>query len=209
MAFVARAHQPVLAVMTVTERHPGLFALGLVVVSALLFVVVGARYTQAIRQRTTPEKTAAASAGIAGSTASARRHDIASLFPPSRRFVLPHVLPDGLHIRSVAGNDDDDDDDRDNTAAIPVDHLRAHALPSTRAVSTTAERLCCSPTGFTLPEIQSLLGTFPDYAVLSGVRHPQPCPDGFDLARARFRPYRPFRWRYHQTMDSSPTTGSN
>ncbi|KAL4934619.1 uncharacterized protein BDV17DRAFT_249772 [Aspergillus undulatus] len=43
------------------------------------------------------------------------------------------------------------------------------------------------------------LGRFPDYSVLSGVPHPTPCPD-FDIHNVCFRPYRPFRWTYHQTM---------
>ncbi|KJR84142.1 uncharacterized protein SPSK_09114 [Sporothrix schenckii 1099-18] len=57
-----------------------------------------------------------------------------------------------------------------------------------------------SPTGIRLCELRRLVGSFPDYAVLSGVPHPQPCPAGFTLETARFRPFRPFRWRYHQHM---------
>ncbi|KAG6876507.1 hypothetical protein C0992_012682 [Termitomyces sp. T32_za158] len=39
----------------------------------------------------------------------------------------------------------------------------------------------------------------PDYAKLSGVPLPQPLMD-FDVKIAKARPYRPFRWNYHQTM---------
>ncbi|KAL4795614.1 hypothetical protein BDV19DRAFT_388935 [Aspergillus venezuelensis] len=53
-------------------------------------------------------------------------------------------------------------------------------------------------TGFTEADIKAL-GRFPDYSVLSGVPNPKPCPD-FDIKTACFRPYRPFRWTYHQTM---------
>ncbi|CAK5279471.1 unnamed protein product [Mycena citricolor] len=38
-----------------------------------------------------------------------------------------------------------------------------------------------------------------DYFALTGVRRPVPLPD-FDVDTAGARPYRPFRWEYHQTM---------
>ncbi|RPB24237.1 hypothetical protein L211DRAFT_752249, partial [Terfezia boudieri ATCC MYA-4762] len=46
------------------------------------------------------------------------------------------------------------------------------------------------------------LGLYPDYAALSGVPWPEACVD-FDPQRALPRPYRPFRWPYHQTMTMS------
>lgn len=52
--------------------------------------------------------------------------------------------------------------------------------------------------GFSVKEIKAL-GDFPSYAALSGV----PLPDvyiEFDIDTAQARPYRPFRWAYHQTM---------
>ncbi|UNI25003.1 hypothetical protein JDV02_010713 [Purpureocillium takamizusanense] len=52
--------------------------------------------------------------------------------------------------------------------------------------------------GFTVGEIEAL-GNFPDYAKLSGVAEPSPLV-GFDIDSAAPRPYRPFRWPYHQTM---------
>ncbi|PKY06341.1 hypothetical protein P168DRAFT_339547 [Aspergillus campestris IBT 28561] len=55
-----------------------------------------------------------------------------------------------------------------------------------------------TPTGFSVAEIKAL-GDFPDYAQLSGVPLPQAY-DGFDIEKALARPYRPFRWSYHQTM---------
>lgn len=42
-------------------------------------------------------------------------------------------------------------------------------------------------------------GRFPDYAALSGVPLPTAYPK-FDIIKALPRPYRPFRWAYHQTM---------
>lgn len=56
-----------------------------------------------------------------------------------------------------------------------------------------------SPTGFTVDEIRAL-GPFPDYAALSGVPGPDYSGADFDLSSTTFRPYRPFRWAYHQTM---------
>lgn len=55
-----------------------------------------------------------------------------------------------------------------------------------------------TPTGVSIEEIQAL-GDFPDYAVLSGVPRPQAY-KGFNVEMALPRPYRPFRWAYHQTM---------
>ena len=57
------------------------------------------------------------------------------------------------------------------------------------------------PTGFrpkTKAE-RNQLGLYPDYAELSGVPWPEAYVD-FDPQRALPRPYRPFRWPYHQTM---------
>lgn len=58
-----------------------------------------------------------------------------------------------------------------------------------------------TPTGFTVAEVQQL-GDFPDYATLSGVPLPQPYRE-FDINKAMPRPFRPFRWSYHQTMCKS------
>ena len=53
-------------------------------------------------------------------------------------------------------------------------------------------------TGITVDEIKAL-GDFPDYAELSGVPLPEAYTE-FDIETAMPRPYRPFRWAYHQTM---------
>ncbi|KAK2025746.1 hypothetical protein LX32DRAFT_567510 [Colletotrichum zoysiae] len=52
--------------------------------------------------------------------------------------------------------------------------------------------------GFSIADIHSL-GDFPDYATLSDVPLPSPL-TGFNVDKAVPRPYRPFRWAYHQTM---------
>jgi hypothetical protein len=43
------------------------------------------------------------------------------------------------------------------------------------------------------------MGDFPAYDILSGIPLPEPYVN-FDPAKAVPRPYRPFRWAYHQTM---------
>ena len=61
----------------------------------------------------------------------------------------------------------------------------------------------CGPSTFTPMEISMedirALGDFPDYAGLSGVPLPTPYKE-FKIEAAMPRPYRPFRWAYHQTM---------
>lgn len=94
-------------------------------------------------------------------------------FPPSRRHVL------------------------DKVGELPPDLLQKRALPSTHAVNLGGDDLY-TPTGFSTRDIRAL-GRFPDYAKLSGIRYPTPYVD-FDVTKARFRPFRPFRWNYHQTM---------
>lgn len=62
----------------------------------------------------------------------------------------------------------------------------------------TAEGNLFTPMGFSVNEIKEM-GDFPDYAALSGVPLPNAY-EAFDISKALPRPYRPFRWNYHQTM---------
>jgi hypothetical protein len=50
---------------------------------------------------------------------------------------------------------------------------------------------------FTVSHLKS--SSLLDYAALSGVPLPKALPN-FDITKARPRPYRPFRWVYHQHM---------
>ena len=65
----------------------------------------------------------------------------------------------------------------------------------------------CGPSTYTPMEISiaeiKALGDFPDYSKLSGVPLPKAY-KGFEIEKALPRPYRPFRWAYHQTMGGSP-----
>lgn len=56
------------------------------------------------------------------------------------------------------------------------------------------------PSGLSVDEIKEL-GDFPNYAFLSEFPMPEPYLD-FDINKGLPRPYRPFRWAYHQTMGS-------
>ncbi|KAK3400810.1 hypothetical protein B0T20DRAFT_505155 [Sordaria brevicollis] len=103
-------------------------------------------------------------------------------FPPSRRHVLA-TLPgfEKVDIQPVA-----------------PETLKSQALPTVTTPDFDKYGFY-TPTGFSTQDIKKL-GRFPDYAALSGVRDPNPVPENWDIAKAKFRPYRPFRWGYHQHM---------
>lgn len=75
--------------------------------------------------------------------------------------------------------------------------IQKNMLPMTADYRTSPGRLY-TPTGFSVDDIKKL-GDFPDYATLSGVPLPSVYPE-HDIDKAKPRPYRPFRWAYHQTM---------
>lgn len=80
---------------------------------------------------------------------------------------------------------------------ISEEEIRGNILPMTTDYRTS-DGSKYTPMGFSIDEVKKL-GDFPDYARLSGVPLPQPY-HGFNLEKALPRPYRPFRWMYHQTM---------
>lgn len=114
------------------------------------------------------------------------KHPWVLQFPPSRR----HTLAD-LKLKGSAGP----------YTTPAADVLRRRAVPSTRTADWDRDDLF-TPTGFSTQDIRAL-GRFPDYSVLTGVQHPQPYGPQFDINKAIFRPFRPFRWSYHQTMGMS------
>lgn len=77
------------------------------------------------------------------------------------------------------------------------EQIRQALLPMT-ADYKTCEGVKFTPTGISTEEVKAL-GDFPDYATLSGVPLPEAYTE-FDINKALPRPYRPFRWSYHQTM---------
>lgn len=116
----------------------------------------------------------------------ARNADYSHVLPPSRRHLLAPVRP--VAVTAV-------------DAAIPNDLLR---LDEDWRTADVSKRIF---SGFTVGEVRAL-GDFPDYATLSGVPLPLPLED-FDISSAVPRPYRPFRWPYHQTMCTSPLARPN
>lgn len=114
--------------------------------------------------------------------------DYSDTFPPSRRFVLAETnVPAVLNVAPSSGT------------ASQLD-WKEHMLPLETSYLTADETLF-TPCEFSVKDIKAL-GNFPDYAALSGVPLPKPCPE-FDIKKALPRPYRPFRWAYHQTMCKS------
>jgi len=109
------------------------------------------------------------------------------IFPPSPRDALPQVAdkyPEAQKSKLSHG-------------PLNEEHFRKNIIPF-----TVDYRECASstytPMGFSVDEIKAL-GDFPDYASLSGVPLPEYY-QNFKIETACARPYRPFRWAYHQTM---------
>jgi hypothetical protein len=107
--------------------------------------------------------------------------------PPSRRPALAELTDSRF---SVGG--------KSSKGLSELPHNTDKSLPHDRNVLAPQYKKYSTPTGFTIEEIKAL-GNFPDYATLSGVPLPAPYTD-FDIKTAMPRPYRPFRWQYHQTM---------
>lgn len=106
-----------------------------------------------------------------------------NVLPPQRRNTLTDLNCDAAPGRDVHG-----------------DEVRRHILPMSADYRTSPDDKY-TPMGFSVAEVKGL-GDFPDYATLSGVPLPSPYPD-FNIEKALPRPYRPFRWAYHQTMCTS------
>ncbi|CRL25688.1 Protein of unknown function DUF3445 [Penicillium camemberti] len=103
-----------------------------------------------------------------------------NVLPPQRRHTLADLNCDAAPERDVH-----------------EDEVRRHILPMSADYRTSPGDKY-TPMGFSVAEIKGL-GDFPDYATLSGVPLPSPYPE-FNIEKALPRPYRPFRWAYHQTM---------
>lgn len=114
--------------------------------------------------------------------------DYATVFPPSRRSVLPELAqttPVSARKLLLA-------------ADPPAGFLSKNILPMTQSYDLETNVPKYTPTGFSTAEIKAM-GDFPAYDILSGVPLPQAY-TGFDHTKAIPRPYRPLRWAYHQTM---------
>ena len=86
-------------------------------------------------------------------------------------------------------------------------YLKGNAVNETEVeknlIPMTADYRECGPSTYTpmglSTEEVNALGDFPDYSSLSGVPLPSAYKE-FNISSAIPRPYRPFRWAYHQTM---------
>ena len=119
--------------------------------------------------------------------------DYKDVFPPSRRFTLGEIQSDLPSILNKPLS---------VLASSPPESRKA-CIPLTTSYQDPTSTIF-TPTEFSVEEVRAL-GDFPDYATLSGVPLPQPY-HNFDINKARPRPYRPFRWAYHQTMCESGKT---
>lgn len=116
--------------------------------------------------------------------------DYSDIFPPSRREALGSLPPDALRGNGKSAKE---------LSQVPPDYSKR--LPSEETWDTAELADHVTATGFTMEEIKRL-GDFPDYAALSGIPLPEEY-QGFDVAKAKPRPFRPLRWAYHQTMCQS------
>ena len=109
------------------------------------------------------------------------------LFPPHRREALAALPSDALKGPGKSGK---------QLSELAPDYSK---LTPDKAACDTDEHLNhTTATGFTAEEVKRL-GDFPDYAILSGIPLPNEYKE-FNIETAMPRPYRPFRWPYHQTM---------
>ena len=109
------------------------------------------------------------------------------VFPPSSReglLKLAETLPASQR-KSIGIREVDQKDFLKNMIPFEADYRECG--PSTY-----------TPMEISMAEIQAL-GEFPDYSKLSGVPLPEAYKE-FEIEQALPRPYRPFRWAYHQTM---------
>ncbi|KAL8899947.1 MAG: hypothetical protein Q9207_005937 [Kuettlingeria erythrocarpa] len=112
-----------------------------------------------------------------------------NVFPPWRREAL----------LNVANSSSLGQGDSSTPSSFSDPLFRYGLLPFTADYRTCAEPVSTyTPMGISLSEVQTL-GDFPDYAELSGIPLPGPYRE-FKVETALPRPYRPFRWAYHQTM---------
>ncbi|KAL4904493.1 hypothetical protein BDW74DRAFT_178599 [Aspergillus multicolor] len=115
-------------------------------------------------------------------TSTTQPTDPATVLPPLRHHVLSTLpLPTGYKYKEVSETE-----------------VLRNPLPMTQDYRTCQDG-AYTPTGFSVADIKAL-GDFPNYAVLSGVPLPTANGEKFDVDKALARPYRPFRWAYHQTM---------
>lgn len=123
----------------------------------------------------------------ARSSDAAKANEYANVFPPSPRDALLRIVKymPAKQRQELGDLSFDQQHFERSLLSFEEDYRKAEQ-----------SRYVCS--GFSVREIKAL-GDFPDYSALSGVPLPQAYNE-FDIDKALPRPYRPFRWAYHQTM---------
>jgi hypothetical protein len=113
--------------------------------------------------------------------------DYKNIFPPSVRENLPAAARGLSKSRQTLLKGDKLDEIHFRKNVISFESNFRECGPSTY-----------TPMGLSLEEVEAL-GDFPNYSALSGVPMPESYKE-FNIETALPRPYRPFRWAYHQTM---------
>lgn len=134
-----------------------------------------------------PKSQSSAKQELPKKSALAAGQEYKDTFPPCRRQALADLTDNRFSVGGKSGK---------GLSELP--HNTSKPLPHDTNVLAPQYKKYSTPTGFTVEEIKAL-GNFPDYATLSGVSLPAPYTN-FDIQTALARPYRPFRWEYHQTM---------
>ena len=113
--------------------------------------------------------------------------DFKDAFPPSRRETLARAAEtlSAEQRKELIGQEVDEEEFKKGIIPLAADYRDCAASAYT-------------PTKISIGEVKAL-GDFPHYAALSGVPLPVAYKE-FKIERALPRPYRPFRWAYHQTM---------
>src|SRR4051812_18523010 len=185
--------------------HQWLFALGIVfLISSVTVLALNKRQRYAVLERlrvrrrrasgaSTPPRSFSPGKEASEGTPSIKESqalcpDYIRTFPPSRRCALPELSESAmlLNKETLIGPEPS------------TEFMLDHSLPTTRSYDIESDIPRYTPTGFSTDEVKSM-GDFPAYDILSGVPLPRPY-SNFEPAKAVPRPYRPFRWAYHQTM---------
>jgi hypothetical protein len=119
--------------------------------------------------------------------------DFSNAFPPNRREALCQLPPDAMHWPGKTAKE---------LSLLPPGYEKRAPSEEVWDFDNIANGV--TATGFTVEE-NKRLGDFPDYSTLSGIPLPAEYV-GFDITKAKARPFRPLRWAYHQTMCESVGT---
>ena len=119
---------------------------------------------------------------------------------PPEKDSYKDILPPSIRSRLLRGATKRSDKRRLQSTHIDEAEVRKNLIPLGANYKECGPSTY-TPMGVSLAEIEAL-GDFPRYDGLSGIPLPKPY-EGFDINTAIPRPYRPFRWEYHQTMCTS------